>query len=233
MDDLFPPFAPDPNEPRPRRFKPVPFRMIAPEHDHPDGFVPRADGDPARLRGQVRARRHRRGRAAGVLDGIDGRVARLLKGTSRFGAELDSLADFVNFGCAPALILYGFSAVPPEVGRLDRGADLRHRHGAAARPLQRHAGRSGPAGLEEGFLRGHAGARGGVHGDAAALPTLPGASAMERLGRAGDPRSTSCCIALLVVSTVPTYLGQDHGQAGAAQPRPADLPVSGSRRSAS
>src|ERR1700759_528651 len=43
---------------------------------------------------------------AAVLDGIDGRVARLLKGTSRFGAELDSLADFVNFGVAPALILY-------------------------------------------------------------------------------------------------------------------------------
>jgi CDP-diacylglycerol---serine O-phosphatidyltransferase len=43
---------------------------------------------------------------AALLDGIDGRVARLLKGTSRFGAELDSLADFVNFGVAPALILY-------------------------------------------------------------------------------------------------------------------------------
>jgi CDP-diacylglycerol---serine O-phosphatidyltransferase len=43
---------------------------------------------------------------AAVLDGIDGRVARALKGTSRFGAELDSLADFVNFGVAPALILY-------------------------------------------------------------------------------------------------------------------------------
>jgi CDP-diacylglycerol--serine O-phosphatidyltransferase len=43
---------------------------------------------------------------AATLDGIDGRVARLLKGTSRFGAELDSLADFVNFGVAPALILY-------------------------------------------------------------------------------------------------------------------------------
>src|SRR5499433_401250 len=43
---------------------------------------------------------------AAVLDGIDGRVARLLKGTSRFGAELDSLADFVNFGVAPGLILY-------------------------------------------------------------------------------------------------------------------------------
>ncbi|MEJ2375397.1 MAG: CDP-diacylglycerol--serine O-phosphatidyltransferase [Pseudolabrys sp.] len=43
---------------------------------------------------------------AAMLDGIDGRVARFLKGTSRFGAELDSLADFVNFGVAPALILY-------------------------------------------------------------------------------------------------------------------------------
>jgi CDP-diacylglycerol--serine O-phosphatidyltransferase len=43
---------------------------------------------------------------AALLDGIDGRVARMLKGTSRFGAELDSLADFVNFGVAPALILY-------------------------------------------------------------------------------------------------------------------------------
>src|SRR6202046_1874433 len=43
---------------------------------------------------------------AAFLDGIDGRLARFLKGTSRFGAELDSLADFVNFGVAPALVLY-------------------------------------------------------------------------------------------------------------------------------
>src|SRR6202035_636253 len=43
---------------------------------------------------------------AAFLDGIDGRLARLLKASSRFGAELDSLADFVNFGVAPALILY-------------------------------------------------------------------------------------------------------------------------------
>jgi CDP-diacylglycerol--serine O-phosphatidyltransferase len=43
---------------------------------------------------------------AAALDGIDGRVARMLKGTSRFGAELDSLADFFNFGVAPGLILY-------------------------------------------------------------------------------------------------------------------------------
>lgn len=46
---------------------------------------------------------------AGVLDGLDGRVARLLKGTSRFGAELDSLSDIVSFGVAPAVILYSWT----------------------------------------------------------------------------------------------------------------------------
>lgn len=44
-----------------------------------------------------------------VLDALDGRLARFLKGTSRFGAELDSLADFVNFGVAPALLIYMWS----------------------------------------------------------------------------------------------------------------------------
>lgn len=46
---------------------------------------------------------------AGVLDGIDGRVARMLNGQSRFGAELDSLSDNVAFGVSPALILYLWS----------------------------------------------------------------------------------------------------------------------------
>jgi CDP-diacylglycerol--serine O-phosphatidyltransferase len=43
---------------------------------------------------------------AAILDGLDGRMARLLNGTSKFGAELDSLSDFVSFGAAPALIVY-------------------------------------------------------------------------------------------------------------------------------
>ena len=46
---------------------------------------------------------------AGLLDGIDGRIARLLKAQSRFGAELDSLADNVSFGVAPALVLFLWS----------------------------------------------------------------------------------------------------------------------------
>ena len=43
---------------------------------------------------------------AGAIDGLDGRLARMLKGTSRFGAEFDSLSDFLCFGVAPALVLY-------------------------------------------------------------------------------------------------------------------------------
>ena len=43
---------------------------------------------------------------AAILDGLDGRVARLIKGTSDFGKELDSLTDFVSFGIAPAFIIY-------------------------------------------------------------------------------------------------------------------------------
>lgn len=48
---------------------------------------------------------------AACLDGIDGRIARLLKASSRFGAELDSLADFVNFGVAPAFLLFNWGLV--------------------------------------------------------------------------------------------------------------------------
>lgn len=54
---------------------------------------------------------------AGILDGLDGRVARMLKAQSRFGAELDSLADNVSFGVAPALVLFLWSLQDlPRVG---------------------------------------------------------------------------------------------------------------------
>src|SRR6266849_3250147 len=82
---LFPPFEPDRDEPKRRRFRPIPVRTL----------VPNLITLLALCAGLT-----------AVLDGIDGRIARLIKGTSRFGAELDSLADFVNFGVAPALILY-------------------------------------------------------------------------------------------------------------------------------
>jgi CDP-diacylglycerol---serine O-phosphatidyltransferase len=106
MSDLFPPFAPD-VEPRRRLFKPVPFRVIAPNLITLNalclGLTAIRLAYEERLEPAVIAIL-----IAAVLDGVDGRVARLLKGTSRFGAELDSLSDFVNFGVAPALVLYSF-----------------------------------------------------------------------------------------------------------------------------
>jgi CDP-diacylglycerol--serine O-phosphatidyltransferase len=100
---VFPPFDPAPS-PR-RRFKAIPMRTL----------LPNLITLLALCAGLTAIRLSMEGKLewalaaivfAGVLDGIDGRVARMLKGTSRFGAELDSLADFVNFGVAPALILY-------------------------------------------------------------------------------------------------------------------------------
>ncbi|MFN7222059.1 MAG: CDP-diacylglycerol--serine O-phosphatidyltransferase, partial [Burkholderiales bacterium] len=47
-----------------------------------------------------------------VLDGLDGRVARMTRTTSEFGAQLDSLSDMVSFGAAPALVMYSWALQP-------------------------------------------------------------------------------------------------------------------------
>src|SRR5687767_1847011 len=102
---VFQPFEPNRSPDRPRRFKAIPVRTL----------VPNVITLLALCAGLTAIRVAFEGRLelalgaivfAALLDGIDGRIARMIKGTSKFGAELDSLADFVNFGCAPALILY-------------------------------------------------------------------------------------------------------------------------------
>ena len=101
---VFPPFDPAP-PPFRRRFKAIPVRTLLPNLIT---LLALCAGLTA-IRVAVENRLELALAAivfAALLDGIDGRIARLLKGTSRFGAELDSLADFVNFGVAPALILY-------------------------------------------------------------------------------------------------------------------------------
>ncbi len=102
---VFQPLDPAPPPFRRRRFKAIPVRTLLPNLIT---LLALCAGLTA-IRMAVEARLELALAAivfAAMLDGIDGRVARLLKGTSRFGAELDSLADFVNFGVAPALILY-------------------------------------------------------------------------------------------------------------------------------
>src|ERR1700742_2244840 len=99
------PIDPKSPEMRRRRFRPIPVRMLVPN------FITLL----AICAGLTAIRLSTEGRMglavgaivfAAILDGIDGRVARMIKGQSKFGAELDSLADFVNFGVAPGLILY-------------------------------------------------------------------------------------------------------------------------------
>jgi CDP-diacylglycerol--serine O-phosphatidyltransferase len=101
----FSPYEPDPIMQNRRRFKRIPVRML----------VPNLITLLALCAGLTAIRLAIEGRLefalaaivfAAFLDGVDGRVARLIKGQSRFGAELDSLADFVNFGVTPALVLY-------------------------------------------------------------------------------------------------------------------------------
>src|ERR1700736_3441353 len=102
---LFPPFEPDREEPRRRRFRAIPVRMLVP---NVITLLALCAGLTA-IRLAIEDRLDPALYAivfAALLDAVDGRIARMIKGTSRFGAELDSLADFVNFCVAPALILY-------------------------------------------------------------------------------------------------------------------------------
>src|SRR5450756_1017115 len=99
------PFDPKSSEMRRRRFRPIPVRMLVPNVITllaiGAGFTAIRLSTEGRMELAVAAIVF-----AAVLDGLDGRVARMIKGQSKFGAELDSLADFVNFGVAPGLILY-------------------------------------------------------------------------------------------------------------------------------
>lgn len=116
MDDAFPPFEPDGPERDPdngdeaarkRRLREIPLRFVVPN-------IITVLAICAGLSAVRMAFEERFDVAIGlvllaaVLDGLDGRMARLVKGTSRFGAEMDSLADAVNFGVVPALVLYIF-----------------------------------------------------------------------------------------------------------------------------
>ena len=99
------PFDPRYADLRRRRFRPIPVRMLVP---NVITLLAICAGLTA-IRLSTEGRMELAGAAfvfAAVLDGIDGRIARMIKGQSKFGAELDSLADFVNFGVAPGLMLY-------------------------------------------------------------------------------------------------------------------------------
>ncbi|OCC01907.1 CDP-diacylglycerol--serine O-phosphatidyltransferase [Labrys sp. WJW] len=105
MDPLFPPFQPGSPDPEGTRRRAIPLRVL----------IPNMITLLALCAGMTAIRLAIENKldlaigcivVAALLDGVDGRVARYLKGTSKFGAELDSLADFVNFGVVPGIVLY-------------------------------------------------------------------------------------------------------------------------------
>jgi CDP-diacylglycerol--serine O-phosphatidyltransferase len=102
---VFSPVDPQGQEPRRRRFRAIPVRVLLPNMITLLSLCAGLTAIRLALEGRIEWALGAIVFAA-VLDGVDGRVARLLKGQSRFGAELDSLADFVNFGVVPGLILY-------------------------------------------------------------------------------------------------------------------------------
>ena len=168
-------------------------------------------GDPAGDRGQARTGRSAAIVFAAVLDGIDGRVARMLKGTSRFGAELDSLADFVNFGVAPALILYFWGLHELGNRRLDRRAGVRDLRGPAARALQRDDRRSEQAGLGRQFLHRHAGA--GRRASPCCCRSICSSSACRKFALLAPLVFVyTLAIALLMVSRLPVFSGKRVGK---------------------
>lgn len=102
---LFPPVDPDRLAARKKRFRAIPVRVLLPNLITLLSLCAGLTAIRLAIEGRLEWALGAIVFAA-ILDGVDGRLARMLKGQSRFGAELDSLADFVNFGVVPGLILY-------------------------------------------------------------------------------------------------------------------------------
>ena len=161
--------------------------------------------------------------AGAVLDGLDGRIARMLKGASRFGAELDSLADFIAFGCGPALILYFWSLA--ELSTFGWMAAMSLAFAAALR-----LARFNVASTDETLPEWTKGFFTGVPAPAGALlALLPINLYLSDVPFFSDPRFPghavlvavySVCVAGLMVSRLPTLSGKGKKGVGLGGPVP-------------
>lgn len=216
MSTLFPPFDPD-RTPRRLRFRSISFRVLLPNLVTLLAMCAGLTGIRMAIEGRMELAVGAIVLAA-VLDAVDGRLARMLKGTSRFGAELDSLADFMNFGVVPALMLYFWGLI--DIRNIGWIASLVFAMSAALRLARFNVMLDDPnkPAYTANFFTGIPAPAGAI---AALLPIY--------LNFLGVPKIPTVLVALyvvgiglLMVSTIPTFSGKKLGQ---RIPREKVLPI--------
>jgi len=216
MSNPFSPFEP---EPRRRRFQAVPVRVLIPNLVTLLALCAGLTGIRMAIEGRLELALGAIVLAA-VLDGLDGRLARMLQGTSRFGAELDSLSDFVCFGVAPGLVLYMWGL--ETLGSVGWIAALAFAICAALRLARFNVMLEDPnkPPFAADFFTGVPAPAGAI---CVLLPVYLELVGLPRLIASPAVAAIYClAIALLMVSKLPAYSGK---KLGARVPRDAVLPV--------
>ena len=139
---------------------------------------------------------------AGIIDGLDGRIARLIKGTSKVGKELDSLTDVISFGVAPAFIMYFWSL--SEIGRLGWLISLIYVICVALRLARFNVNSEGDSSWKDNFFEGIPSPAGGI---LVLMPLIYSFSEIQLF----NPNYKTIVpilfisISILLISKVPTY----------------------------
>ena len=139
---------------------------------------------------------------AGIIDGLDGRIARLIKGTSRVGKELDSLTDVISFGVAPAFIMYFWKL--NELGRIGWFICLIYIVAVALRLARFNVNSSEDPSWKDNFFEGMPSPAGGV---LVLMPLFFSLSELKFLGLNYDyiVPIFFVTISILLISKIPTY----------------------------
>ena len=139
---------------------------------------------------------------AGIIDGLDGRIARLIKGTSKVGKELDSLTDVISFGVAPAFIMYFWSLV--EIGRLGWLVALIYVVCVALRLARFNISSSGEPTWKDNFFEGIPSPAGGI---LVLMPLIYSLSEVQvfNLNYQIAVPTLFIIVSILLISKIPTY----------------------------
>ena len=140
--------------------------------------------------------------AAGLIDGLDGRIARLIKGTSKVGKELDSLTDVISFGVAPAFIMYFWKL--NEFGRVGWFICLIYIVAVALRLARFNVNSSDEPSWKDNFFEGIPSPAGGI---LVLMPLFISFSELTFLNLSYDLLVPILffSISILLISKVPTY----------------------------